>query len=90
MKMYPIDRRKVAIMIYERLQSLRKTAMLLDVCHTTVSKLIADKLMPNVPLPIEEKECKDLVALSTTGYLGVQNNCWSWEGARGHAITVFM
>ena len=36
--MYPIDRRKVAAMIYEQLNSLRKTAKLLKVCHTTVSR----------------------------------------------------
>ena len=36
--MYPIDRRKVAAMIYEQCSSLRKTAKLLQVCHTTISR----------------------------------------------------
>ncbi len=36
--MYPIDRRKVVAMIYEQCSSLRKTAKLLQVCHTTISR----------------------------------------------------
>jgi len=36
--MYPIDRRLVAINIYSKLQSLRKTGLLLQVCHTTISR----------------------------------------------------
>ena len=36
--MYPIDRRKVAVHIYSFLSSLRKTAILLDVSHTTVAR----------------------------------------------------
>lgn len=36
--MYPLDRRIVAQSIYSKLQSLRKTAKLLQVCHTTVQR----------------------------------------------------
>ena len=36
--MYPLDRRTVATLLYSHLQSLRKTARLLQVCHTTVSR----------------------------------------------------
>lgn len=38
--MYPLDRRLVAINIYSKLKSLRKTGSLLQVCHTTVSRWI--------------------------------------------------
>ena len=36
--MYSIDRRQVAVVIYNQLHSLRKTAKLLQVCHTTVCR----------------------------------------------------
>jgi transposase len=36
--MYPIDRRKIAVHIYSLLSSLRKTAILLDVGHTTIAR----------------------------------------------------
>ena len=36
--MYPLDRRRVALHVYGIVHSLRKTAKLIDVCHTTVSR----------------------------------------------------
>lgn len=36
--MYPLDRRKVALHLYKMFSSLRKTASLLQVSHTTVSR----------------------------------------------------
>lgn len=36
--MYPVDRRKIAAHMYALLMSLRKTAKLLQVHHTTVSR----------------------------------------------------
>lgn len=38
--MYPIDRRKLAIHVYSLLNSLRKTAIILKVSHTTISRWI--------------------------------------------------
>lgn len=38
--MYPIDRRKLAIHVYSLLNSLRKTAIILNVSHTTISRWI--------------------------------------------------
>lgn len=37
-KMYPLDRRKVAIHIYSVVSSLRKTALLLNISHSTVAR----------------------------------------------------
>lgn len=37
-QMYPLDRRKVAIHIYSIVSSLRKTAMLLNISHSTVAR----------------------------------------------------
>jgi transposase len=42
--MYPIDRRRVAFIIYSELQSSRKTATLLQVCHTTVSRWLRNQV----------------------------------------------
>ena len=36
--MYPLDRRKLAIHVYSLLSSLRKTAALLQVSHSTISR----------------------------------------------------
>jgi transposase/predicted transcriptional regulator len=36
--MYPLDRRKVAVRIYSLLSSLRKTALLLNISHSSVSR----------------------------------------------------
>lgn len=38
--MYPLDRRRVALHVYSIVGSLRKTAKLVDVCHTTVGRWI--------------------------------------------------
>ena len=38
--MYPLDRRTVALRIYEKLGSLRKTSELVGCCHSTVSRWI--------------------------------------------------
>lgn len=37
-QMYPLDRRKVAIHIYSLVSSLRKTALLLNISHSTVAR----------------------------------------------------
>ena len=37
-KMYPLDRRKVAIHIYSIVTSLRKTALLLNISHSSVAR----------------------------------------------------
>lgn len=42
--MYSIDRRAIAINIYNELQSLRKTAKLLQVCHTTVYRWLKNPM----------------------------------------------
>jgi transposase len=41
--MYPIDRRKMALHIYNMLHSLRKTAILLQVSHTTISRWLKNQ-----------------------------------------------
>lgn len=38
--MYSIDRRKVALHIYSMLNSFRKTALLVQVCHTTIMRWV--------------------------------------------------
>ena len=38
--MYPIDRRKLAVHVYSLFQSLRKTALILQVSHSTISRWI--------------------------------------------------
>jgi transposase len=48
--MYPIDRRYIACNIYSMIKSLRKTATLVNVSHTTVARWIKD------PTPKGSKE----------------------------------
>ena len=43
--MYPIDRRKLAIHVYSLFSSLRKTARILQVSHSTVSRWLKSRDM---------------------------------------------
>jgi transposase len=49
--MYPVDRRKLAVHVYALFQSLRKSALILQVSHTTVARWIA--------FPERKLYCKD-------------------------------
>lgn len=52
--MYPIDRRSIAIRIYNNLQSLRKVGILLGVCHTTIMRWVKQ------PFKVTRKQVKSL------------------------------
>lgn len=42
--MYPVDRRTLAVHIYSLLKSLRKTATMLQVSHSTISRWLKNPI----------------------------------------------
>lgn len=68
--MYPLDRRRIASHIYELLHSLRRTAILLCVSHSTVSRWIAQ---PH-KIPYKKRDSPKTYVLSTCLRSVVANN----------------
>lgn len=64
--MYPIDRRRCAMNIYNLLHSLRKTAIMVMVSHTTVARWIKEQEPKKYKQRMSTKSSKVIAILRTT------------------------
>jgi hypothetical protein len=63
--MYPIGRRYIACNIYSMIKSLRKTATLVNVSHTTVARWIKDPT-PKVHNNLQRNYCSKAFIINET------------------------